>query len=362
MIRVPKRFRIRDSEQLAAHAGLRHLTDDEPGVRRRRQGTGFSYVDATGAVLGGSDRRRLEALAIPPAWDEVWMAPSPDSHLLATGRDGEGRKQYRYHDDFVALTRRLKFARLAYFGRALRRLRPAIDSELSSGKPGTASFALASATRILDVGLLRVGNDLYRRSSGAQGATTLTAADVDDLATTSGELSISFVGKGGVNREIAIDDPTLTTAIDELMDLPEQALFAYLDNGTAASITSTDLNTYIADIIGPAFTAKDFRTWGGTVATAEALVNGERAVDAYDEAAEALGNTRAVARDSYVAPAIPEAAENEHLLEAYRRSRSGRWLSRVESTVEKVLQANLSVDNECHGAETDDRRGQEGSA
>lgn len=231
-VRVPRRYCDTEPQNLAAQAGLRYVSDDEPGWTRRCAGTGFTYMDTNGRRLGAEDRERVESLAIPPAWTDVWIAPVADAHLLATGRDDEDRKQYRYNDEFRGAADDLKFRRLAYFGRALRRLRPAIENDLCGEEVGSRRFALASATRMLDSGLLRVGNDVYRKQSGAQGVTTLSNSAVSSIDPESGCVHLEFLGKGSVERDVVIDDSVLTAALDELMDLPDESLFVYLhDDG-----------------------------------------------------------------------------------------------------------------------------------
>ncbi len=339
-IRVPHELQTSDPNILADRAGLEYVPDDAPGFSRRRRGSGFTFLSLDGTTITGAERRRVEDLAVPPAWTDVWIAPNANAHLLATGRDTEGRKQYQYHSGFSELTESLKFARLAYFGRALRRLRPFVIDELNQSEVGCEEYALAAATRLIDVGYLRVGNQIYRQSSGAQGATTLSDSEVDIGEDLDDPISLCFVGKGGKERNVEIEDPILNAALDELLDLPNDALFSYIGSEGPRSITSTQLNSYIAEVIGPAFTAKDFRTWGGTVTAARALLEGEDEVRAFDHAAEALGNTRAVARSSYVAPAILDAHESGQLQELWTSCRSSKWLDRSESCVEKVLRAN----------------------
>lgn len=334
---MPTQYRETKPEYLAAQAGLRYVTDDQAGWTRRRVGERFTYADTSGKRLSAKESQRVESLAIPPAWGDVWIAPVADAHLLATGRDDEDRKQYRYNEKFRAAADNLKFRRLAYFGRALRRLRPAVENDLDSENVGSRKFALASATRMLDSGLLRVGNDVYRRQSGAQGVTTVSNSTVTSIDPESGCVHLEFLGKGSVERDVTIDDNLLAEALDELMDMPNQALFVYMHRNGTASISSTELNTYVADIIGPAFSAKDFRTWGGTVVALESLAGGNKPAKALDNAAETLGNTRAVARSSYVAPGVMDWHDSGQLQEVWKRSRTTKWLTRAESATEKVL-------------------------
>lgn len=340
-VRVPSRLRRREPEMLATDIGLCFCPDEQPGITRRRRGSGFSYHEADGKPVGDDERERLESLAVPPAWTDTWLAPAGDCHILATGRDDQGRKQYIYHPEFRAEAERLKFGRLAYFGKALRRIRPTVFEILQTEQAGDEEFALAAATRLVDSGLLRVGSGVYHRTSGTQGATTLIEDAVERADRETGTIELSFAGKGGKHREVSVDDSLLAETLDDLLEIEHDALFVYYDDNDATrTISSGQLNTWIAGIIGPAFTAKDFRTWGGTVAAATAIVDGKSGTEVFDHAAEALGNTRAVARSSYVAPAIP--TMDEQLLDAYSRSRRGRWLSRVESAVEKTLRSAVA--------------------
>ncbi len=338
-IRVPSNLWNNDAEELARSAGLTYLTDQEPGWTRRRWGKGFSYYDQRGARVTGSERERLSRLMIPPAWTDVWLAPSADSYLLATGRDEAERKQYRYHEEFQELQERRKFQRLAYFPRALRRLRPQVDEIIANETVGSKRFALAVATRLIDRSLLRVGSRSHERTSGARGATTLHAEEA--TVAEGAKVFLDFTGKGGSERHVDLIDPVLASAIEDLIEHDHPYLFTYEFDGETVPISSAQLNSFIADRIGPAFSARDFRTWGGSVAAVEELASGGTEIDGVDAAAEVLGNSRAVARSSYVAPMIATAAESGELQRLWTRSRRSEWLSRAESTTGKVLATGL---------------------
>ena len=331
-VRVPKEILERDPAVIAPLAGLEHYPDHQPGWRRRRRGRGFTYVDAGGRTVRGDQRRRIEALGIPPAWRDVWISPRPHGHLQASGTDQARRKQYRYHDSFRELCEARKFARLAYFGRALILLRKAADSGLAE-PIGTRDHATAAAVRLIDACLLRVGN---RRSAeeGRYGATTLTVDHVED----DGFVELEYHAKGGKLRTVVVEDDDLADVLTTLADGAGENLFWFLDPTAdeRRRVTASDVNRFIAEHAGPAFSAKDFRTWGGSRLALEARVDGGDAIEAVDEAAQALGNTRTVARASYVHPRVLQAS-SEQLRAIWRRSRSSRWADRGDSALRKLL-------------------------
>jgi DNA topoisomerase-1 len=322
---------------LAAAAGLVHSPDSEPGYRRRRQGRGFSFVDAGGRPAHGVERERLVALAIPPAWNEVWICRDPRGHLQATGVDAAGRKQYRYHPDFRERCEWMKFDRLRHFGRALVHIRR--DVEAADRAPvGSRRLAMAGLIGLLDVGLLRVGNE-ESADVGHHGATTLQPDHLivddghGDLAT------LEFVGKGGSQRTIVIDDDSALRSIIELTEARADRIFWYHDKetGTDRSLRADEVNDHIASVAGRGLSAKDFRTWGGSRAALEARVGGADVLEAVDRAAGELGNSRAVARSSYVHPAVIE-AEPSDIERAWGRSRRSRHRSRGDSALLKLLE------------------------
>ncbi len=331
-----------EARALASRARLRYVSDEEPGVRRIRRGSGFSYVTAGGEVLGGEDRARFEAMAIPPAWEDVWICADEDGHIQVTGRDAEGRKQYLYHPEWEKVRDEAKFSRLAEFGRALPGLRRRVDADLRRrGLPREKVTALAVA--LLDETLLRVGNESYAAANGSYGLTTLRADHVDVGST---YVEFDFPAKSGLERRVRVADRRLARLVAACHELPGQRLFTYEEGGEVRAVDSTDVNRYLFDATGANFTAKDFRTWGGTVAVAGFLApeppgaNGDadaRVLAAFDHAADLLGNTRDVARSAYVHPAVPEAYRAGELLEAWKRTRTTKTLSRSERTVTKVL-------------------------
>ncbi|HEU0243078.1 MAG TPA: hypothetical protein VFQ75_04180 [Candidatus Limnocylindrales bacterium] len=297
----------------AAEAGLRWTTDARPGIRRRRAGRGFSYRSADGATIrDAATLARIRSLAIPPAWTDVWICPSPNGHLQATGRDARGRKQHRYHPAFREHREEAKFDRMLAFAEVLPTIRERVDADL--GRHGLPrEKVLAAVVRLLELTLIRVGNEEYARLNRSFGLTTLR----DRHATIDGSsLRFRFTGKSGKRHEVTIRDRRLARVVGRCQDLPGQDLLQYLDDaGEVRDVRSEDVNDYLREIAGGAdITAKDFRTWAGTVLTYRALRalqpgTTERearhnVVLAIRQTSERLGNTPAVAKRSYVHPAI----------------------------------------------------------
>jgi DNA topoisomerase I len=303
-----------DARAVAREAGLRYATDARPGISRRRSGRGFSYRDAEGKVVRDGDvLARIKALAIPPAWTDVWICPWPNGHLQATGRDVRGRKQYRYHPRWHDRRGADKFERMVEFAEALPRIRERCEADLA--RPGLPrEKVLAAVVRLLELTLIRVGNDEYARLNKSFGLTTLR----DRHATIEGaRVRFRFRGKSGQMHEVGLRDRRLARVIRRCQELPGQELFQYVDEeGEVRDVTSDDVNAYLREAAGP-FTAKDFRTWAGTVLAYRALralqpADGEAGdrravVEAVRQTADRLGNTPAVARGSYVHPAVLEA-------------------------------------------------------
>jgi DNA topoisomerase I len=313
----PRRLNGRNGEhrQAAVRAGLRYVTDGANGISRRRVGTGWAYYLPNGArVTSGEIRKRLNSLAIPPAWTDVWICPDPDGHIQATARDARGRKQYRYHPAYREARDRSKFRHMLEFSEVLPRLRERIERDLRA-PDHTRRQLLATVVWLLDKTLIRVGNDEYARENNSYGLTTLRRRHVK---VDGAMLRFSFRGKSGVEHSISVSDPRLARIIQRCQDLPGQELFQFLDAaGKRQSVSSDDVNAYLRELTGRDVTAKDFRTWGGTMLAAvelrtmgpaasrrEADRNILRAVDAV---AERLGNTRAVCRKYYVHPALVRA-------------------------------------------------------
>jgi DNA topoisomerase-1 len=298
-------------------AGLTYVSDLDAGVRRRKASRGFNYLDTEGRPITDEPTLdRIRALAIPPAWTDVWICPSPRGHIQATGRDAKGRKQYRYHARWRETRDAHKYDRLIAFGRALLRLRARIDKDLSL--PGLPrEKVLAAVVRVMEITLIRVGNEEYARQNKSFGITTLRDrhARIAD-----GKAVIEFRGKSGKVHRSGLRDTRLARIVKACQDLPGQRLFQYLDDdGARRAVESADVNGYLRDAVGEDFSAKDFRTWASTIAAARALAASPHC----DSAAEArrhivtcvkavagvLGNTAAVTRKAYVHPAVIEAYE-----------------------------------------------------
>jgi DNA topoisomerase-1 len=254
-----------DPEATAEEAGLRYVSDAMPGIRRRRAGRGFTYAGTDGRRL--TDRRvlaRIRALAIPPAWTDVWICPIARGHLQATGRDARGRKQYRYHARWREVRDEAKYGRMVAFGQALPRIRRRVEADLAL--PGLPrERVLAAVVRLLEKTAVRVGNEEYARENRSFGLTTLRNRHAE-VGTS--RIRFRFRGKGGKETEVELNDRRLARIVARCQELPGQALFTYLDeDGEPRTVDSADVNEYLREISGEEFTAKDFRTWAGTVLT-----------------------------------------------------------------------------------------------
>jgi DNA topoisomerase-1 len=293
-------------------AGLRYVGDAARGIRREVRGESVRYRDAGGRLLRDKAHlARIRSLAIPPGWTDVWICPHPDGHLQATGRDARGRKQYRYHPQWARVRDETKFDRMIAFGRALPRVRVRADEALS--RPGLdREKVLATIVRLLELTLIRVGNEEYARQNESYGLTTLRNRHVQ---VTGDRVHFGFRGKSGVRHAIDLRDRRLARVVKRCRELPGYELFSYLDEeGQARSIDSSDVNAWLHEVAGEAFTAKDFRTWAGTMLAARALCAAEeftseteakrRVVEAIATVSSRLGNTPAVCRRCYVHPGV----------------------------------------------------------
>ncbi len=301
--------------EAARAAGLRFSTDSRPGIARRRSGRGFTYRDAEGTTVRDRETlARIRSLAVPPAWTDVWICADPRGHLQATGRDARGRKQSRYHPEYRSARERDKYDRMLAFSRLLPGIRDRVDADL--GRPGLPrEKVLAAVVRLLELTLIRVGNEEYARLNRSFGLTTLR----DRHASIQGErVRFRFRGKSGVMQDVSIRDRRLARVVGRCQDLPGQDLLQYVDDdGEVRDVRSEDVNAYLHEITGEDVTAKDFRTWAGTVLAYRALMAlqpGEtdrdarrNVVEAVRRTAESLGNTPAVARRSYVHPEVLQA-------------------------------------------------------
>ena len=301
-----------DPVRSARAAGLRYVSDTTPGIRRKRAGRSFSYTSPDGtAVRDHETLRRIKALAIPPAWTNVWICPDPRGHLQATGRDARGRKQYRYHARWRQVRDAVKFDRMLAFARALPQIRERADRDLErSGLP--REKVLAAIVRLLEDTLIRVGNEEYRRENGSFGLTTLRNRHVDVIGS---EVRFTFRGKSGKSHKVRLRDRRLARIIRRCQELPGQELFEYLDDdGQPTAVESEDVNAYIRQVSGEDFTAKDFRTWAGSLLAARFFranptdpdTRGAKKalVAAIGQVADALGNTPAVCKKCYIHPAV----------------------------------------------------------
>lgn len=291
----------------ARAAGLSYADTSEPGIARVRRGRGFVYRHATGRLVrDAATLKRIRSLVVPPAWNEVWICPSPRGHIQAMGRDARGRLQYRYHDAWTRSRDATKFERSIEFARALPRLRRRVARDLRRrGMP--REKVVAAVVRLLDRTLIRIGNEEYARTNDSFGLTTLRNRHARPDG--HGGLRLSFRGKSGKRHEVGLDDRRLVRVIRACQELPGQRLFQYRDDdGEERAIGSSDVNDYIRESMGDDFSAKDFRTWAATVLAEKELARHDSVPAAVKAVAEKLGNTPAVCRRSYINPVVFDAA------------------------------------------------------
>ena len=349
--------KTREHQRRAVRAGLTYVTDAFAGITRRRAGTGWVYFAPNGVRIRDRDKRqRINSLAIPPAWTDVWICPDPAGHIQATARDARGRKQYRYHASYREACDRSKFKRMLEFSEVLPRLRERIERDLGAPDLSRRQI-LATVVRLLDRTLIRVGNDEYARENQSFGLTTLRRRHV---AVSGHSLRFSFRGKSGVEHNVSLVDGRLARIVQRVQDLPGRELFQFIDaNGRRQGVSSDDVNAYLREATGRDFSAKDFRTWGGTMRAALVLrdlgpASTRREADrnilkALDEVAERLGNTRTVCRKYYVHPAILDAYLTGRIVGGLAdppsgrpaRSLRGAALRRDELAVLQFLQDSL---------------------
>jgi DNA topoisomerase-1 len=347
------RQRVKQARQptaAAASAGLQYVSDLRPGMTRRRKGSGFNYLNPNGTLLRDPRHlQRINALAIPPAWRNVWICPNPLGHLQATGRDARGRKQYRYHPRWRDVRDEAKYDRILDFAAALPALRRRTAADLSA--PGLSRRkVIAAVIRLLEKTMIRVGNAEYARANRSFGLTTMQ----DNHASISGaRIRFRFRGKSGRFHDITFNDARLARIVRKCQELPGRELFQYIDaSGTVQDIGSTDVNDYLREVTGRYFTAKDFRTWTGTVLAATALQEMKEfasssqakrnVLAAVDAVAGILGNTRSVCRKCYVHPVIID-AYLDRTLAASLSSRAGKQLVDASSTLTRTETAVLAL-------------------
>ena len=340
--------------------GLRYVSDESPGFRRKRVGKGFVYFDEHGKPLRDAQHlARIKSLAIPPAWTEVWICPHPTGHLQATGRDARGRKQHRYHPRWREVRDETKFARMVAFARALPKIRRKVAQHMKLlGLP--RQKVLAAVVKLLEISSIRVGNDEYAKDNKSYGLTTMRDHHVE---ISGAKMQFEFRGKSGKKHSIDIHDPRLARIAKQCQDLPGQEVFQYIDDdGKRQDVKSEDVNEYLREITGADFTAKDFRTWNGTVLAAMALQEFERfdtqaqakknILRAIEAVAERLGNTPAVCRKCYIHPAVLDSYLEGSMLSAMRQRAQQQWNESVrklrpeEAAVLALLQDRLASAND----------------
>ena len=324
-------------------AGLRYVRDHEPGIRRLKSGRGFRYVKEDGSpVKDESTLRRIRSLVIPPAWTDVWICASEDGHLQAVGRDAKGRKQYRYHASYRYQRDQTKYSRMLDFGKALENIRARVEQDLKlPGMP--REKVLAAVVKLLETTCMRIGNDEYKHQNDSYGLTTLQDHHVKVEGS---RMKFRFRGKSGQQQEIELNDQRLAKIVKRCRDIPGYELFQYYDEaGNVSDVTSSDVNAYIRELAGEDFTAKDFRTWGGTGWAALALEQlgrceteadtKKRVVEAIKEVSQRLGNRPATCRKYYVHPAVLEAYSDGSLFDSLKHFEGER---RQEAVVMQVVQ------------------------
>jgi DNA topoisomerase-1 len=343
-----------DPAQSASVAGLRYIPDNKPGITRQKKGKSFTYLDTKGQEI--TDQKvidRINKLIIPPAWENVWICSSPNGHIQATGRDTKGRKQYIYHPQWRNIRSLTKFGRMIAFGEKLPEMRAQIERDLQIRELNQRKVT-AIVLNLLDQSLIRIGNRQYAQSNKSYGLTTLRDKHVDIAGD---KVKFQFVGKKGVSHEIDIKDRRLARLIKKCKDIPGYDLFQYFDeNGERQTLESGQVNEYIQEISGTDFTAKDFRTWGGTVLMVECLekmldenpeIAKEKYVkDAFKTVAKGLGNTPAVCSKYYVHPQVLEIFKKDELLDYLKKHDATQhnepYISATEKMVIDMLKSTLT--------------------
>jgi DNA topoisomerase-1 len=323
--------------ELAKAADLRYVSDSSPGITRRARGENFDYYGPDGEkVTDESTLRRIKRLAIPPAWTEVWISPKENGHIQAVGRDDRKRKQYRYHERWTEVRDETKYGRMMAFGEVLPRIRRRVEADMRK-KGMSREKVLAAVVRLLETTLIRVGNDEYAQQNRSYGLTTLRNRHAKVRGS---EVTFQFLGKSGKSHRISLKEPRLAKLVRHCQDLPGQELFGYVDEtGTTRDVTSEDVNAYLREIAGADFTAKDFRTWAGTVLAAVALRElagftskreaKRNITQAIEAVSKMLGNTAAICRKCYVHPMI---------FDSYL---SGQTIATMKQKAERKLRSEL---------------------
>jgi DNA topoisomerase-1 len=344
---------VSDPVESAQAAGLRYVSDTMPGIRRKKAGKGFTYVASDGKpIRDPKELARIRSLAIPPAYTDVWICPTPNGHLQATGRDARGRKQYRYHPKWREVRDETKFGRMLAFSEALPQIRERVEKDLARQELSREKV-LATVVRLLECTRIRVGNDEYTRANRSFGLTTLQDRHVEISGS---NLRFEFRGKSGKTHIVSLSDRRLARIVLRCQGLPGEDLFQYVDDeGVRQTVGSGDVNDYIREISGQDFTAKDFRTWAGTILAVAALTElgtwasqrqaKSNVLRAIDRVAEQLNNTRAICRKYYVHPAVFETYLAGTMLESLQngtkeaasKAAAKRDLSAEETAVVRLL-------------------------
>lgn len=330
---------LEESKASAREAGLRYVNDTRPGITRKRKGKDFAYADAQGKALRSKeDIARIRHLAIPPAWEHVWICPQANGHLQATGRDVKGRKQYRYHPKWRETRDETKYDRMIAFGKALPAIRRRVARDLS--KPALSrEKVLATIVRLLETTLIRIGNEDYARTNHSYGLTTMQDRHVKVRGET---VTFTFRGKSGKNHVIDVQNRKLAGIVRKCRDLPGYELFQYPDGqGNVVNVSSSDVNDYLREITKAEFTAKDFRTWSGTVLAARALQEFEtfnsqkqakqNMLQAIEAVARMLGNTPAICRKCYVHPIILDTYLDGSLVDQLKKKAEKKLATEIKS-------------------------------
>ena len=321
---------------------LIYVDDDLPGITRKRSGKGWSYYDPEGRLITeAAERKRLNAIALPPAYVDAWFCPADNGHILATGVDAKGRKQYRYHPDFRSHREGEKFDGCLTFGSLLPLVRKRVESDMRA--PGhSKERAIATVVRLLDLGAIRVGNTNYAKSNKSYGATTLQRRHAEITGST---LTLKFRAKGGKQREVILSDKSLASCVKRMQDLPGQHLFRWIDKaGDAHDVNSTCVNLYLGETMGENFTAKNFRTWHASVMAFRLLAESREKLSlkaVLERVADHLGNTPAVTRRSYVHPAVIALVERQEEWRAgLKLPRQTQYLNRWERGLLAMLEGS----------------------
>lgn len=349
---IPTADPLKDAQE----AGLRYIADISLGIRRLKKGKNFNYVHPDGKkVKEEATLKRIRSLVIPPAWSDVWICPHPRGHLQATGKDVRGRKQYRYHADWRAIRDQTKYDKLSSFGEVLPKIRKRVSTDLQKrGLP--REKVLAAIVRILDVTHIRIGNEEYAQENHSFGITTLRNKHVDVHGS---DVRFTFRGKSGQKQDLHVHDPRVARVIRTCEELPGHELFGYKDDdGAVVDIGSHDVNAYLHEITGMEITAKDFRTWGGTIKAAACLlalgdcdteVHAKRCmVSAVKEVAAVLGNRPATCKKYYIDPRVFSAYQRNHLCTylakelTKNKNNVENDLQPIEKAVLKLLEENFS--------------------